>query len=340
MNNNKPYIDNDIENIEFYLSWMEFKSPPSRRSIYSPFKKDEFYKILTNSEYNLDVIMETSESINEGEELITSTKKIMKISDNIFLSYLEEEDIVMNITAYFKFSEEKEVSKLLNKIQDTIIDTFVDNEDTDIHTHNHNNIFKLSIDESSLYSLSPLSILSADWENSLKIYNKKVKKKAKKLYKNINKKDKGLHIISGNRGSGKTYLIKILLPKIEKRIIYIPLNLFDITIQNSKFIDFLKLNQDSVLVIDDCENYFNKIHQKSNLYVNNLLQILESIEDVNIHILLSLNIKKSNIDENLLFSKSCLSNIDLEVIEGDNKDKLSNKMGFDSKSIESDKKYL
>jgi len=341
VNNIKPYIDTDIENIEFYLSWVEFKSPPSRKSLYSSFNKEEFYKtwdsILGDCDCETEVKMETCENVNEDGVSLSSKKYLSKLSENIMVSFFEEEDIVMNVTIYFKLSESEKVDKIISKINKTAIVYNSDNSDNE-----DDNIYKLIIDDSgSSFILNPLSINFPKWDD-LDIYPKKVKKKTKNLSKSINNKTKGLHILSGHRGSGKTYLLKTLLSKVSKRVIYIPLSIFDLVLSNPKFIDFLKLYEDSLIVIDDCENYFNKAHQRSNLYVSNLLQILESIEEVNIHILLSINLPNTSIDENLLLSKSCLTNIDLKVIKGDEKEELSHKMGFNSDGTnpKSNKKYL
>lgn len=335
----KPYIDTDIENIELYLSWKEFKSPPSRKSLFLTFDKVEFDKVI--DKHHPLPIMESTETM-EGHTTSKIMIKLTNAHSTIIISYLEEDDIIMGVTVYFMLENEN-VEDIINEIKTTII-LIEDSESVDSPDNNGNksNIFKLSISDESLYHLIPLNINSPKWEN-VNFYKKKVKIGAKKIIKSINNNNKGLNLISGNRGSGKTFLVKSMLPKIGKDIIYIPLNLFDMSISNVKFIDFLKMNQNSVLFIDDCEHYFHKVHQKSNLYVNNLLQILESIEDIHIHILLSLNIPMVDIDENLLFSKSCLNSIDLEVIKGKDKGKLSKKMGFGDSNIKKNinhKKYL
>jgi hypothetical protein len=345
----EPYIDNDIENIEFHLTWKKFNEidiidPPFRMSLYYPFQRDKFYGVINQYIGVGSTIIETSEHVEENGIKIESTRKLVCLGgkdSSLYIGFLDEKspmgETVMNVTIYYSNSSKDKMVELKEKlesikIEDTINDIVEDGSGEE-------KVFKIKLDDNVYFTEVPIDIKLNKWETISEIYSKRVKKKSKKIYKNINDKPRGLHVLSGERGSGKTNLIKTLIPRIEKRVVYLPLTLFDSSILNSNFIDYLKGNQDCVLFIDDCENYFNKIHQKSNLYVSNVLQILESIEEINIHIILSLNLDVNSVDENLLLSKSCLTNVNLDKIEGEESKKLSKIMGFEGNVNKSTKVY-
>jgi hypothetical protein len=330
------------------------------------------------SEEPFKTIMETSEHVNESGVSIKSSRylvqlvesgvpswndfwfssnkikasngaltqeEISKINDinlsPLYIGFLDEKspmgETVMNITIYYSLDNKDIMEEIKESLESIKIDTVIENSGDD--SEEEDKVFKIKLDEVSFFTEVPIDIKLNKWKTISEIYSKKVKKKSKKLYKNINEKPKGLHVLSGDRGSGKTNLIKTIIPKLEKRVIYLPLTLFDSAILSPNFIDYLKSNQNSVLVIDDCESYFNKIHQKSNLYVNNVLQILESIEELDLHIILSLNIDVNSVDENLLLSKSCLTNVNLDKIKGDKLKKLSKIMGFEGNIKKSSRVY-
>ena len=104
---------------------------------------------------------------------------------------------------------------------------------------------------------------------------------------------------------------------------------------NIDFNDFLDVYGEYVIVVDDCENYFNKMHQRSNIYMSNVLQLLDSLQSVNVHIILSMNITTDLIDGNLLDCNNLKSIIKFDKMSDKKARKLSKKLGFNKKYLHS-----
>lgn len=76
-----------------------------------------------------------------------------------------------------------------------------------------------------------------------------------KIIKNLNKKDgKGIVLLHGAPGSGKTHYIRYLISEIEgKTLIYVPPDMAK-EISSPDFLPFLMQHQNSILIIEDAEN--------------------------------------------------------------------------------------
>jgi Cdc6-like AAA superfamily ATPase len=76
-----------------------------------------------------------------------------------------------------------------------------------------------------------------------------------KIIKNLNKKEgKGIVLLHGIPGSGKTHYIRYLIHEVEeKTLIYVPPDMAK-EISSPEFLPFLMQYQDSILIIEDAEN--------------------------------------------------------------------------------------
>jgi len=263
-------INKDDSNInDFLYVWDYFKSRPNKITLHKTYVSNQFEEIL--KEYQKE-INKFSEIIPSDEENIVNDKIIMTLCINeviCFISYVVvdrnyETSTISDITFFYKEQEdEKLIIDLIKKLDQCYIE-FFDEEVNNLNTINFSSSSGLDLE-----SVDP----SVDLETFEMYYSASTIKKLNKLIKKVKKNDKGISIIYGERGTGKTSAISQIANKLDRIVIFIPNNMIEHTINNPDFRKFLKRYSKPIIVIDDCEMIFNDYLTKSNMVVNNLLQL-------------------------------------------------------------------
>lgn len=114
-------------------------------------------------------------------------------------------------------------------------------------------------------------------------------------------KDKGLVLLHGKPGTGKTTYIKYLISQVEKDVIFMPPSLAS-QITNPGLLELLIENPNSILVIEDAEDIILDRNHRGNSAVSALLNLSDGIlaECLNVQIICSFNTELSKIDSALL----------------------------------------
>jgi hypothetical protein len=114
---------------------------------------------------------------------------------------------------------------------------------------------------------------------------------------------KGIVLLHGVYGSGKTTYLRHLISKIPKRVIYLPPNMAN-QLAEPNFINFLRNYKNSILVIEDAENILRKRMEGygSAPSVSNLLNLTDGImgDALNMQVICTFNADLSEIDGALL----------------------------------------
>jgi len=119
------------------------------------------------------------------------------------------------------------------------------------------------------------------------------------------KKNKGLVLLHGEPGTGKTTYIKWLVSQLNKtkKVIFVPPFLTE-SITSPEFVPFLARYTDSVLVIEDAERVVSdrQSGSGSSIGVSNILNMTDGImgDVMNIQIICSFNMSRNKIDPALL----------------------------------------
>jgi hypothetical protein len=322
----------DFNTNDFMLAWSHFNKKPSKITIYETFIPEDFYSVITE-----DLIEEKSSVsdifFKEGEET-KNTRYFIKLTDDIFISYTSIEEgtdsnLITEVIFYYNSKSTEKVEELVQKIKQIIIKK----EDEEYEEVKYNYV-TLTQNGLSLETYTPLDI---DLENIEFYYNTQTIKEGKKLIKKIKTLNKGISVVLGERGVGKTCFVDWITTTIDRKVIQIPASSIDITINNPEFIQNLKSWSESILILDDIEPYFNSMYRNSQLFINNLLQLVDGFlsDELSLHIILIFNDIES--DKDLETSSNFIHKIKIDELPKEKAKELAEFLEIKGK-IESDLK--
>ncbi len=152
--------------------------------------------------------------------------------------------------------------------------------------------------ELKTHKIKPLPI------NLQQMYNEGFAKIHQHIQHSLMTKNKGVLLLHGKAGTGKTNYIKWLITQVpDKKFIFVPTTIIH-QLTDPAFIGILLQNKDSVLVLEDCENYIAERHfeNKNTDVVSSILNLADGIlsDMVECQIICTFNAKIDSIDSALL----------------------------------------
>ena len=151
------------------------------------------------------------------------------------------------------------------------------------------------------------------------------------ISKRLNKpKDKGIVLLHGLPGTGKTTYLRYLIGKIKKKILFLSPSAAS-NIMDPDFIELLIENPDCVLVIEDAENILMDRKVSNNASVSNLLNISDGLlaDFLNVQIICTFNNSLTLIDSALLRKGRLIAKYEFGKLGINKSQKLSNHFGND-----------
>jgi len=317
-------VNKDDSNLnDFLFCWNKFKSRPNKIVIHNTYSTKQFLSIVEKIEQSKNVF---TEIIPDYDDYIINDKILVQLSDNFYISYVVidrnlDSSIVSDVVFYYKEPDDFiNISKLIDELESAIVN-FTDEESYNLNTLNFSN---------GALEIEPIEYMLTDDENVESYYSHKTFKSVSKLIKKIKKSDKGLSILWGDRGTGKTSIINHIADKLDRIIIFIPNNLLDVTISNPDFRKFIKKYQKPIIVLDDCEMIFSEYFTKSNITVNNLLGLVDGYlsDSLKINIITIFNVESdSEIDHTLLDCNNLIDVVEFDYLSSDESNELSKILG-------------
>jgi SpoVK/Ycf46/Vps4 family AAA+-type ATPase len=166
-------------------------------------------------------------------------------------------------------------------------------------------------------------------------YGKGFKPIHEKIIHKLNEpKSKGLVLLHGTPGTGKTHYLKYLASKIKsKRVLFIPPFLADF-ITSPEMTPFLIQNAGSVLFIEDAERVITDRNSGGGNGVSNILNITDGIlsDILNIQIVATFNMDKAKIDSALLRKGRLIAEHKFDALPIEDAQALIDSLGYEHKA--------
>jgi hypothetical protein len=252
---------------------------------------------------------------------------LVKLDEKCYLSYViadrnMDNSFIDSITFYYEGSYEG-ITDIVDELNDCILDYCEDDS---------NKLNTIGLSTNGL-EIEPIN-LKEENDNVDLFYNSTTFKGVNKAIKGIKKSDKGLTILYGERGNGKTSIINHIASKLDRIVIFIPSSMIDHTINNPEFRKFIKKYEKPILVIDDCEMFFGDIYSKSSIFSNNILQMVDGFlsDTMNVNLILIMNIEKEDeIDPSLLECNNLIEVVEFTELSIEESNDLAKNLGSNKK---------
>jgi len=184
------------------------------------------------------------------------------------------------------------------------------------------NIISLSNNELLLKTLSikPTTLdIDLYYNDDFKVIDAGIKERLSK------ENDKGIVLLHGLPGTGKTTYLRYLIGTLKKKVMFVAPGVAG-NLMNPEFIDLLLDNPNSVLVIEDAENIIKDRRYSSESSVSNLLNISDGLlsDCLNVQIVCTFNSEIGLVDNALLRKGRLIARYEFGQLSVDKARKLSN----------------
>lgn len=145
------------------------------------------------------------------------------------------------------------------------------------------------------------------------------------------KNDKGIVLLHGLPGTGKTTYLRYLVGKIKKRVLFLSPSVAG-NLMNPEFVELLIDNPNTVLIIEDAENIIMDRRHNSSSSVSNLLNISDGLlaDFLNVQLVCTFNSSVTMVDSALMRKGRLIGKYEFGKLGIEKSKRLSAHFGFDT----------
>lgn len=152
------------------------------------------------------------------------------------------------------------------------------------------------------------------------------------IRKRLNKKkDKGIVLLHGLPGAGKTSYLRFLIGKLRKRVLFLSPSVAN-RLMDPDFMELLIDHPETILIIEDAENVIMDRRQQAGSSVSNLLNISDGLlaDCLNVQLICTFNSALTLVDSALLRKGRLIAKYEFGKLGIEKAGKLSRHLGFDT----------
>lgn len=145
------------------------------------------------------------------------------------------------------------------------------------------------------------------------------------------KKDKGIVLLHGLPGTGKTTYLRYLVGKIKKRVLFLSPSVAS-NLMDPEFLQMLINNPNTVLIIEDAENIITDRKYSNSSSVSNLLNVSDGLlaDFLNVQLICTFNSSLTTVDSALLRKGRLIAKYEFGKLGVEKSKRLSAHFGHDT----------
>ncbi len=193
-------------------------------------------------------------------------------------------------------------------------------------------IHLLQLEEFGGYDINSFAIKKQEIDIK-KQYNDDFEEVSEVIIKRLNtENDKGLVLLHGKAGTGKTSYIRYLTSQVNKKMIFLSPDMMH-KISSPDFVGILANYPNTVIILEDAENVIEERKGGGDSAMSNLLNLTDGLlaDCLKIQLICSFNTDVSHIDKALLRKGRLIAKYEFKELEQKKAQALSDSIGFKTK---------